>query len=84
MKVKVGEERGGPWSDIDGYQLSLPETQIFTTETEIFQNKKTLYPKSDKVLYIILFQHNTYDRDNIYIGLEKKRNLAVLAEILGF
>ena len=36
VKVKVGEERGGPWSDIDG------------SET-------------------ILFRHNTYDRQHIYI-----------------
>ena len=63
VKVKVGEERGGLWSDIDiDGSENLPETQIF-------RNWNWNFLKSDKVLYTILFRHSTYDRQHIHIRI---------------
>ena len=93
VKVKVGEERGGPWSDIDGSETvqsckhihvqlrcilfvcayvcisaeSSWNSNISQLKLKFSKTRKTLYPKSDKVLYTILFRHNTYDRQHIHM-----------------
>ena len=78
VKVKVGEKRGGPWSDIDGSETVQSckhiqlrcirwNSNISQLKLKVSKTRKTLYPKSDKVLYTILFRHNTYDRQHIHM-----------------